>query len=54
MEPRRVVNPKVLLPLAGLVLVVTSAIGIYIAAGCSPDSTSVVTTSTAPATPVGR
>lgn len=53
MEPRRVVNPKVLLSLGGLVLVVTSAVAIYVAAGCSPDSTSVVTTSTT-ATPAAR
>jgi hypothetical protein len=51
-HPRRVVNPKVLLPVAGLVLFGSSAIAIYIAAGCSPDSgvggSTVTTTSTAP------
>ncbi len=52
MEPRRMVNPKVLLSLGAAVLVVTSAMGIYVAAGCSPDSgsggPSVTTTSPAP------
>lgn len=46
-------NPKVLLSIGAAVLVVTSAVAIYVAAGCSPDSSSgrpaVTTTSTAPA-----
>ncbi len=46
-------NPKVLLMVAAVVGVVLSAIAIYVAAGCSPDSSSgrpaVTTTSTAPA-----
>jgi hypothetical protein len=51
-DGRRVVNPKVLLPVAAAVLVGTSATAIYIAAGCSPDSSSggrtVTTTSAVP------
>jgi hypothetical protein len=51
-DGRRVVNPKVLFPVAAAVMVGSSAIAIYVAAGCSPDSGSggptVTTTSTAP------
>lgn len=51
-DRRRVVNPKVLFTVAGLVMVGSSATAIYVAAGCSPDSGSggpaVTTTSAVP------
>jgi len=50
MEPRRVANPKVLLLVGAVALVVFSAIAIYFAVGYTPESSS----GNAPAAPVTR
>lgn len=54
MEHNRAVNPKVLLAVAGVALVVFSAIAIFMAVGYSPETgsptaTTVSTTTPAPA-----
>ena len=52
MDNEQVANPKVLLAVAGVVGFVLSAIAIFIATSCSPDSGSgeVTATSTVPST----
>lgn len=52
MEHNRAVNPKVLLAVAGVALVLFSAIAIFMAVGYSPDTGSRDTTTVSTTTPV--